>query len=95
MKDYIEKSKLNKPTKLYLILAVTFLLIGIGIIVGISVNESLKSVSTKNYVVTTGVVVDYKVYETNYNNSSTHKVICMPKLPNSILAVKSTGLQTA
>ena len=63
----------NKPTKLHLILAITCLIIGLGIIVGISFYEGLKSIQINRFNITTGTVVDYKVFDFSYSNSNVHE----------------------
>ena len=62
MHDYIQKEYVpKKPAKSYLMFITVFLFIGIGLIVGTSVICAQTNAKLKTFVVTTGIVIDYKV----------------------------------
>ncbi len=61
MNDFINTQLNNKPTKGYLAFIIVFLCLGVGLIIGISVYGAIISAKLKNFIVTTGTVVDYKI----------------------------------
>ena len=73
MNDFINTPQLdNKPSRGYLAFITAFLCLGLGLIIGISIYSATISAKLKNFIITTGTVIDYKV-TTSWTNSNTSK----------------------
>lgn len=58
----------NKPSIGYLAFITAFLCLGLGLLIGISIYSVTISAKLKNFIITTGTVIDYKV-TTSWTNS--------------------------
>lgn len=69
MNDFIKTPQLNnKPSIGYLAFITAFLCLGLGLVIGISIYSATISAKLKNFIITTGTVIDYKV-TTSWTNS--------------------------
>ncbi len=98
MNDFIKTPQLNnKPSIGYLAFITAFLCLGLGLVIGISIYSATISAKLKNFIITTGTVIDYKVTTswTNSDHGAGPSQEAYAKLPSLKLTERFIRLQIA